>query len=116
MHLIKSCLCCFLDKHLYSNNLSIIATILSLIMSKLFPACFSCSNSFNLLQSSSRSDDKNIVFQTPEAENIKPGDLSNSIRLLSRVDLLPIFFTSKCISFAELYISFLSDKLARSTL
>ena len=27
LHLIKICLCCFLDIHLYSNNLSTIATI-----------------------------------------------------------------------------------------
>ena len=50
LHLIKICLCCFLDKHLYSNNLSTIATISSLIKSELFPACFSCSNKFNLSQ------------------------------------------------------------------
>ena len=71
---------------MYSNNLSFIATISSLIISELFPACFSCSNSFNLLQSSSGSDDKNIVFETPEAEILKPGDLSNFIRVRSRVD------------------------------
>ena len=74
LHLIKICLCCFLDMHLYSNNLSTIATISSLIKSELFPACFSCSNNFNLSQSSSGSDDKKIVFETPEAETIKPGD------------------------------------------
>ena len=56
--------------HLYSNNLSTIATISSLIMSELFPACFSCNNHFNL-HDSSGSDDKNIVFETPEAETIK---------------------------------------------
>ena len=27
LHLSKICLCCFLDMHLYSNNLSTIATI-----------------------------------------------------------------------------------------
>ena len=53
------------------------ATISSLIVSELFPACFSCNNSFNLSQSSSGSDDKNFVFETLEAETIKPGDLSN---------------------------------------
>ena len=61
-------------------------------MSELFPACFSCNNNLNLSQSSSGSDDKNIVFQTPEAETIRPGDLSNFIRVLSRVDLLPAAF------------------------
>ena len=87
--LSKICLCCFLDMHLYSNNLSTIATISSLIISELFPTCFSCNNNFNQLHSSSGSDDKNIVFETPEEETIKPGDLNNFIRVLSRVDLLP---------------------------
>ena len=68
--------------HLYSNNLSIIATISSLIISELLPACFSCNNNFNLLQSSSGSDDKNIVFETPEAKIA--GDFSNFISFLSR--------------------------------
>ena len=63
LYLIKICLCCFLDIHLYSNNLSSIATISSLIISEFFPACFSCNNNFNLLQSSSGSDDKNIVLK-----------------------------------------------------
>ena len=75
--------------HLYSNNISTIATTSSLIILELFPACFSCNNNFNLSQSSIGSDDQNIVFETPEAETIKPGDLSNFIRVLSRVDLLP---------------------------
>ena len=88
--------------------------ISSLIMSELFPACFSCNNNFNLSQSSLGSDDKNIVFETPEAETIKPGDLSNFISVLSQVDLLPKAFVSKFISFA--YIIFLSCKLARLTL
>ena len=71
LQLVKSC--CFLDMHLYSNSLSTIAMIFSLIMSELFAACFSCSNSFNLIQNSLGSDDKTIVFETPEAETIKPG-------------------------------------------
>ena len=57
LHLFKICSCCFLDIHLYSINLSTIATISLLIMSQLIPACFSCSNNFNLSQSSSGSDD-----------------------------------------------------------
>ena len=89
LHLIKICLCCFLDMHLYSNYLSTIATISSLIMSESFPACFSCKNNLNLSQSSSGPDDKNVVFETPEAETINPGDLSNFMSVLSRVDLLP---------------------------
>ena len=40
LHLIKICLCCFLEKHLYSNNLSTIATISSLIILELLHACF----------------------------------------------------------------------------
>ena len=53
LHLFKIRLCCFLDMHLFSNNLSTIAIISSLIMSELFPACFSCSNNFNLSDNSS---------------------------------------------------------------
>ena len=67
LHLIKICLCCFLDIPLYSNNLSTIATVSSLIMSELFPACFPCNNNHNLSQSSSGSDDRIIVFLNPEA-------------------------------------------------
>ena len=48
LHLIKTCLCCFLVIHLYSNNLSTIAMISSVIKSELFPACFSCNNNLNL--------------------------------------------------------------------
>ena len=91
LHLIKICLCCFLDMHLYSNKLSTITTISSLIISELLPPCFSCNNNFSLLHRSSGSEDKNIVFETPEAETIKPGDLSSFISVRSRVDLLPIF-------------------------
>ena len=112
----KICLCCFLDIHLYSNNLSTIATNSSLIMSELFPACFSCNNNYNLLQSSSGSDDIKIVFETTEAETIKLGNFSNFIRVLPQVDLIPGAFRSKFISFAKSYINFFSDKLARSTI
>ena len=102
--------------HLYSNSLSIVATISSLVMSELFCACFSCSNNYNLSHNSLGSDDKNIVFEIPEAEIIKPGDSTNFIGVLSLLLFLPSSFTSKFISFAKLYISCLSDKLARSTL
>ena len=85
-------------------------------MSDLFPACFSCYNIFNLLHSSSGSNDKNIVFETPEAETFKPGDSSNFIRVVSLVDFLPTAFRSKFISFAKSYNNFLSCKLARVTL
>ena len=56
LHLIKICLRCFLDMQLFSNNLSTISTVSSLFESEIFPACFSCSNNFNPLQSSSGSD------------------------------------------------------------
>ena len=102
--------------HLYCNSLSTLAMISSLNKSELLPACFSCNNNFNLLHNSSGSDDKNIVFETPEAETIKPGYLSSFIRVLSRVDLLPRAFVSKFISFAKSYVNLLSTKLARSTL
>ena len=74
LHLIKICLCHFLDVHLYSNNLSTIATISSLIIPELLPTCFSCNNNLNLSQSSSGSEDKNFVFETPEA--MVAGELS----------------------------------------
>ena len=74
---------------LYSNNLSIIAIISSLITLEFFPACFSCSNNANLSPNSSGSDGKIIVLGIPEAEIIEPGDLSNSISVLSQVDLFP---------------------------
>ena len=89
LHLIKSRLCCFLDMHLYSINLSTIALITALIMSEFCPACFSCYNNFNLSHKSLGSDGKNFVSETPEAESLIPEDLSNFIGLLSLVDLLP---------------------------
>ena len=67
LHLIKICLCCFLDKHLYSNNLSIMATISSSIKFELLPLCFSCNNNLNLSQSSLGSEGRIIVFVNPEA-------------------------------------------------
>ena len=59
---------------------------------------------------------KIFFFETPEAEVIKPGDLSSFIRVPSRVDFLPIAFRSQFISFTKSYNSFLSDNFARSTL
>ena len=82
LHLIKNCLCCFLDIHLFSKKLPTIATISSLKMSELFTACISCMNNFNLLHNySSGSYDKITVFEIPEAETIKPGDFGNFISL-----------------------------------
>ena len=75
--------------HLYSNNLSSTTTISSLIMSDFFTTFFSGSKCVNLIHNSSGSDDESIVSETPEAEIIKPGELTNYIRVLSRVDLLP---------------------------
>ena len=114
LHLIEICLCCFLDMHLNSNNLSTIARISSLIILEILPACFSCNNNFILSQSSLGSDDRNIAFETPEV--MIAGELGNFIRVLSRVDVLPTRLSSKCISFAKSYINFLSDKLAWLTL
>ena len=74
---------------MYCNSLSSKARKTLLIKSELFPACFSCSKNYNQAQSSSGSDDKNIVFEFPEAETIKPGDLNNFKSVLSQVDLLP---------------------------
>ena len=66
--------------------------ISSLIMSELFPACFSGNNNFNLSQSSLRLEYKNIVFETPESETIKSGDLSNFISVQSRVDFVKLLY------------------------
>ena len=78
-----------------SINLSIIAAISSLILTEIFAACFSCSNNSNQFHNSLGLDDENFVFDIPEAEIIKHGDLSDPIRDLSRVDFLPGAFTSK---------------------
>ena len=107
--------------HLYSKNLSTRATISSLNMSEVFPACISCSNIFILSDNSSGFSERynffeNDFFETPEAETIKPGDLSNFISVLPGVDLLPGALTSKYNSFAKSYYNFLSAKPARSTL
>ena len=67
LHLIKICLCYFLDMHWYSISLSTIETISSLIILELLPACFYCNNNFILSQSSLGSEDRNFVFETPEA-------------------------------------------------
>ena len=50
--------------HLYSTNLSAIATICSSIKVDIPQACFSCSNSFKLLQSCFGSEDQNVVFDS----------------------------------------------------
>ena len=105
LHLIKICLCCYLVLHLYSNNLSSITTISSLIISELIPAFFSCCNIFHLSQSSSELGGKTVVFETPYVETNKPGDLGIFIRVLSRVGFLPTPLTSKYICFAELFFN-----------
>ena len=101
---------------MYSNNLSTIATISSLIISDFMPHCFCCNNIFNLLHRSSGSVDKNLVFETPKAETIIPGDLGHFLSVRSRVYLLPVAFTSNYLSFANSYNNFLSDKLAGPTI
>ena len=49
LHLVKVCLCSFLDLHLCSNSLSTIATISSLIILEFFPPCLSYNNNFYLI-------------------------------------------------------------------
>ena len=66
LNFIKNCSCCFLVIHLYSNNLSTITPISSLIESELFPACFSCNNNFSSSESSSGSDDKKLCLKFPK--------------------------------------------------
>ena len=116
IYLIKICLCCFVDTHLYCSNLSTMATFSPLIKLEILPACLCCYLNFILSHNSMGSKDKNIVFETLEAETIKPGDLSNFIRVLSQIDLLHCAFKSKFNSFAKSYFNFLSYKLARLAL
>ena len=54
------------------------------------------------------------IVEIPEA--IMAGDLGIFISKRSEVDFLPGPFRWNCISFANSYINFLSDKIARSTL
>ena len=82
---------------MYSNNLSTIAIISSSIILELFPPCFSCNNNFNLSQSSLGPDDKNIVYETPEA--MIASDLSNLITDLSLELFRPFCLISNFISF-----------------
>ena len=90
--------------HSYSNQLSTIATISRLIISELFPACFSCHNNFNLLPNSSRSNGKNIVSETPEA--MIAGDSSSFIIDLSLLLFCPYCLISNFISLPNSYINF----------
>ena len=92
LHLIRICLCCFLDMHLNSNNLSTIATISSLIISELLPACFSCNNNLDLSQSSLGSEDRIIVFEIPEAKIA--GDSSIFITEVCQVLGRPVLLVS----------------------
>ena len=114
-------MCCSIDMHLSSKSFSAIAIKSSKIVSELLPACFSCINKFNLSHSSLGLDGKHLVFEkdffeTPEAETIIPGDLGKPISDLTLGLSLPGALYSKYISFAKLYINFLSNKLARPAL
>ena len=103
-------MCCLADKYLYSNSLSAKATISILVMSELFPPCFSCNNTFILLQSSLGLDDQNVVFQEvlflTEPAPIA-GNLSNFIEFSFLVLLLPVCLTSSLISSRKSNTNFL---------
>ena len=79
--------------HLYSNTLSNIAIVSSLIILEILLACFSCGNNVHVSHKSSGSDGKNIVFETPEA--MIAGDLSSFIRVLSRVEFYLVLLNQK---------------------
>ena len=83
---------------LYSNNFYAIAIVSSSIRSDFFPACFSCSSSFFLAQSSLRFSGKKVA-EIPEA--MIAGNLSNLKRDLSLELLLPGAYSSEYISFAK---------------
>ena len=103
LHLIKNCLCCFLDMLLCSNNLSTTAKNSLLIKAKVFPACFSRSKNFILLQSLSESEAKKIVFQKPAAETNELCDLgyfykrSITSGFFTRTSYIKIHFLCKII-------------------
>ena len=70
--------------HLYSNSLSAIATISSLIVLEFLPAYFSCCNNFSLSQTSLRLEDKNLVEPPFRFDFLREpariaGDLNNSM-------------------------------------
>ena len=69
LHLIKFCVCCFVDIHLYSNILSTIATISSLIKLELLTACSFCNNNFNPSQSALGSDDIKYFMWNTRSRN-----------------------------------------------
>ena len=87
---------------LYSNSLSAIATIPSLIMSKVFAACFFSSINFILPHILFGSDDNHLVFDSLRDVAMTAGDLSNLSLILFYGRVLP----SKYISFAKSNIFF----------
>ena len=62
------------------------------------------------------SDDNHLIFDSLTDPGTIAGYLSNPIGDLSIVLLLPETHSSKNFSFANFYINFLTDKLARSAL
>ena len=90
--------------HLYSDSLSTIATIFSLVKSELLPAFFSCSNKFYLSQCSLGFSGRFIV-ENPET--MIAGDLSNLTRDLSLGLLLSGAISLKYFSFAKSYYTFI---------
>ena len=69
--------------HLYSNNLSAIAIVFSMVESQLLPAGCFCNNIFTLSQSSLEISDK-IFVETPES--MIAGGSSNLLSVRSLVD------------------------------
>ena len=77
---------CFIDIHFYSNSLCAIGNFFSPNCLELFPACFSSRKIFDPSQSSLGLADQNFVDdETPEAETVVAGDLSNLLGVLSLV-------------------------------
>ena len=70
---------------MYSESLSTIATVSSVMLSQTFPASFYFSNIFNPLQNSLGLEDKNFVFHSLRDPAMIAGDLSNLKRDLSLV-------------------------------
>ena len=96
---------CSVDVQSYSNILSAVAISCSPNTTKFFPACLSCSSNFDTSRSSLGSKnihlvcdsfEKDLAFRNPV---FITADLSNLMRDLSLLLLLPRAFSSHYISF-----------------
>ena len=95
--------CCFIDMHVYPNNLSTMAKFSSLFIIELVPACFPCNNKFNLSRSSIGLENGKFVeasfgFDFLIEYALLAGEISKFTKLLSLVILLPECLTANVTS------------------